>query len=166
MNQNQDTNLLSIPPSSFVDKLSFVVKTSIENLNWTFACDGTEEGSSEKEYLALSSDEMSSTSGLLPLVMWIAGQSIKDIWGEQDLVFRCDSESLCGVTPELKNPILPPAIWMHAIHFELERAVMLSPQGQYAMLDEWFSKWNQALADRQIKLLPPSPAPSPSASHG
>ena len=55
---------------------------------------------------------------------------------------------------------------MHAIHFELERAFELTPAGEYIMLDDWFSKWNQALSDKKIKLLPPLPPVAPQAPGG
>jgi len=140
----------AVPPSGFVDQVSTLVKNTLDSSEWALSC----------EEIVLLTDEVASKDGLLPVLLWIAGQTLEDIWGPQKLVFRIDADALCGMVPELTAEILPPSIWLHAVHYEIEQAVLKHPNGP-AVIDDWFARWNQALAQKKIALLPPNMAPVP-----
>ena len=149
-----DKSPVDIPHEQFVEQVSMLVARALNKSGWVLSC----------EDLELTTDEVAAKDGLLPLVMWIAGQTLEQVWGRpQELVFRCDANALCGVVPDLKRPVLSPSIWLHAIHHELERAVLRSPSGP-ALIDDWFARWNEALTNKKILLLPPKAAPAPAAS--
>lgn len=154
--QNNDLKTqLVVPPKNFVDQVSTLVKNTLDSSEWAFSC----------EDIVLLTDEVASKDGLLPVLLWVAGQTLENIWGPQQLVFRIDSEALCGMVPELNAEIVPPSIWLHAIHFEIEQIVQQNPNGP-AVIDDWFARWNQALAQKKIALLPPNLAPAPNQNQG
>ena len=137
------------PPSkNFVPQTSKFVKKALNTSGWKFRCEDVE----------LETDEIANQDGLLPLVMWIAGEALEKLWGRQELVFRCDSKALCGVVPEFNRSILPESVWLHAIHYELEKAAT-SPDVS-AAINDWFARWNNALSQKTILLLPPAPSPA------
>lgn len=135
---------LILPPVNFIEQTSQLVKNILDKKEWSLSC----------EEIVLTSDEVSSPNGLLPILMWVSGQTLEKIWGPQDLSFRCDNDSLCSVFPDLKRPILPPSIWFYALSYELEQVALKNPHGP-VIIDEWFEKWNKALQDKKIILLPP-----------
>ena len=141
---SQESQIIDIPPEIFVDKVSTLIKNTLDKTGWVLSCENIE----------LTAEEVSAKDGLLPLVMWITGQTLETIWGPQDLVFRCDSAALCGVVPDLRRPVLSQSIWLHAIHFELDRITKQTPEGP-AIIDTWFARWNDALNKKKILLLPP-----------
>lgn len=146
----------AVPPKNFVDQVSSLVKNTLDSSEWAFSC----------EDIVLLTDEVASKDGLLPVLLWVAGQTLEEVWGEpQKLVFRIDSEALCGMVPELNAEIMPPSVWLHAIHYEIEQIVQLNPNGP-AVIDEWFARWNQALAQKKIALLPPNVGPTPTQNQG
>ena len=152
-----ESNILDfqVPNEQFVDHLSRLVGRALNSAGWVLSCEDIE----------LTTDEVCAKDGLLPLVMWISGQTLEKVWGKpQELVFRCDANALCGVVPDLKRPLLPSSVWLHAIHFELENAIQRSPDGP-ALIDDWFARWNAALTEKKILLLPPKAAPSPAATN-
>lgn len=149
------TQILEVPPVEFVDKASKVLARAMDKSQWSLRCEDVE----------LGTEEVANKDGLLPLVMWVAGQNLAKIWGPQELVFRCDSNALCGVVPEFSRPILPQAVWLHAMHYEVERAATHSDVSM--IINEWFTKWNDALAKKSILLLPPKPvAPTTTRNQG
>lgn len=151
MQTDQIKNLQVIPPKNFVDQVSTLVRNTLDSQEWAFSC----------EDIVLLTDEVAAKDGLLPVLLWIAGQTLETAWGEpQQLVFRIDSEALCGMVPELNSKIMPPSVWLHAIHYEIEQIVQQNPNGP-AIIDDWFARWNQALAQKKIALLPPNVAPAP-----
>lgn len=142
-----------VPPAHFIDDVSRLIKNTLDRSEWSLSC----------EDIVLHTDEVSAKDGLLPVILWVAGQTLEKIWGPQQLMFRVDSEALCGMTPELEKPILPPSVWLHAIHFEIEQIVQKYPN-QPAIIDDWFNRWNQALSQKKIMLLAPA-AVQPSAQN-
>lgn len=140
------------PSPEFAEKLSSFVNRSIEKGQWVLRCEDME----------LTSEEVSAQDGLLPLVVWVAGKTLEKIWGPQDLVFRCDSNATCGVVLEPQRAILPTSVWLHAVHYELERAVLSHDVSM--VMNDWFNQWNDALTKKSILLLPPRPV-SPQATN-
>lgn len=147
MNAALQTRLV-VPPKNFVDQVSKMVKNALDKSGWALSC----------EDIVLMSDEVAAKDGLLPVILWVAGQTLEKIWGPQQLVFRVDSEALLGMVPELNHAILPPSVWLHAIHYEMEQIVHKYPNGP-AVVDEWFSRWNTALGQKKLAVLPPLLAP-------
>ena len=140
------TPIAELPQEQFTSQLARLVGNALNKENWSYSCEGED----------LTVEEVSAPDGLLPLVLWKAGQTLEKIWGPQELVFRCDPDALCGVVPEPKRPIVPLAVWLYAVHYELETAALATPGGS-APLDEWFKGWNDALRQKKVLLLAPLP---------
>lgn len=140
MNNNKE-----VPSTDFIDKTAQFLTRAMEKSQWQLRCEDVE----------LEVTEVANKDGLLPLIMWVAGKSLEKVWGPQELVFRCDSNALCGVVPELTRPVLPAAVWLHAIHYQVEEAATHSDVS--SVVNGWFAQWNEALAQKSILLLPPKP---------
>lgn len=136
-------NLREIPSNDFIEKTSSLMSKAMDNAQWQLRCEDVE----------LSTDEVTAKDGLLPLIVWIAGKNLEKLWGSQELVFRCDPNALCGVIPEFQRPVLPASIWLHAVHCEIETAA--TSMDVSAVVNGWFERWNAALSDKSILLLPP-----------
>lgn len=145
---------LSPGGDGFSSTLKTVLEKSSERHGWQFVCDGLE----------LTTEEVSALDGMMPLVVWKASHHLEPIWGHQDLVFRCNSEALVGVTLEPVRPILPLSIWLHALHFTVAEAARVArAEKRLAIsMDGWFAEWQAALSAKKVLLLPPAPAPAPS----
>lgn len=141
------SDVKEVPQPEFVEKTSHFLTKAINRAQWQLRCEDVE----------LETSEVANKDGLLPLIMWVAGQNLEKVWGPQELVFRCDPNALCGVVPELTRPVLPASVWLHAIHYEVETAATNADVS--SVVNAWFSQWNEALSQKTILLLPPK-APS------
>ena len=141
------------PSDDFLPKISQFLAKSLDKQGWILEC----------EDLQLATEEVSSEEGLLPLIVWIASDHIQKMWGPQELGFRVNSNALCGVVLDLDRPIVPMAVWLHAVHYEVERAAT-SPSVSN-VVNDWFTRWNEALSQKTLRLFPPRPqSPSVGAS--
>lgn len=104
------------PGPDFVPTLSRLVRSILISRQWALTC----------EDLELSPKEVADETGLLPIVVWNAGQTLEQVWGAQPLLFRAHSDSLANVVldPDPKQPLLPLSVWLHAVHYEIEKAVL------------------------------------------
>lgn len=132
------------PNEKFVDELSKFVEGLLDLKGIVFSCEDIE----------LTTNEVSSKDGLLPVLLYVSSQTIEQIWGPQNLVFRVDQDALCGMVPELNKKILPPSVWLHVMSYEIENIASLNPDGP-AIIDDWFKMWSDAISKKKIAVLAP-----------
>jgi hypothetical protein len=99
-----------------VSTISRLVRSTLTKNKWLLTCSGVE----------IETDEVAEPSGLLPILIWQAGQTLEEIWGPQPLLFRPDPESWAHVALVTNSgqPILPLSVWLHAVHYEIEKVVL------------------------------------------
>ena len=136
---------LGMPSHAFVNQVSWLTRRTLDQAQCALSCEG----------VVLTAEEVAAPDGLLPLLVNAAAVRLETLWGQQSFVFRQDSSALCGVVPAPTAPILPPSVWMHAVHFELDEAIRRAPEPapgepRVAVVDTWQDLWNQKAAANQL----------------
>lgn len=116
LSRTSDAFSMELPQENMVSTIGRLVRSTLTTNKWLLTCSGVE----------IDTDEVAEPSGLLPILIWQAGQTLEEIWGPQPLVFKPDPASWAHVAliTDSGHPILPLSVWLHAVHYEIEKIVL------------------------------------------
>lgn len=140
---------INIETPEEIEKLSKAVGQWITDEGWEFSCQG----------INISTDEMSSVDGLLPLVLRQASICVGQVFGKEPSrgVEHGESElALCSVYVSSLHD-LSLAQWLLVATYALEEHVKKNkPEHGPVPIDEWYAAWTQDYEAQKIVIRQPS----------